>query len=51
MKVNAWVCARATDSDLESGFSEATVILTTFSVRACVLGPERKHFRGGSQRY
>ena len=41
MKVNAWVCARATDSNLESGVSEATVILTAFSVRACVLGPER----------
>ena len=27
MKVNAWVCARATDSDLESGLGEATVIL------------------------
>ena len=34
-------CARATDSDLESGLSEATVILTAFSVRACVVGPER----------
>ena len=32
MKVNAWVCARATDSDLESGLGEATVILTAFSV-------------------
>ena len=38
MKVNAWVCSRATDSNLESGFSEGTVILTTFSARACVLG-------------
>ena len=26
---------------LEGGFSEATVILTAFSVRAYVLGPER----------
>ena len=30
MKVNAWVCAHATDHDLESGPSEPTVILSVF---------------------
>ena len=38
---SAWMCTCATDSNLESGFSEATVILTAFSVRAYVLGPEK----------
>ena len=41
MNVNAWICTCATDSNLVCGFSEATVILTAFSVRAFVLGPER----------
>ena len=30
MNVNAWICSCATDNDLESGLSEATVILTAF---------------------
>ena len=30
MKVNAWVCAVATDHDFESGLSELTVIWSVF---------------------
>ena len=41
INVNAWMCTCATDKNLQSGLSEATVILTAFSVRAYVLGPER----------
>ena len=33
MKANAWVCALATDHDLESGLSEPTVILRVVQVR------------------
>ena len=40
MNVNTWICTCATDSDLESGFSEATVILIAFSVKTFVLRPK-----------
>ena len=40
INVNAWICTCATDSNLESGFSEATVILTAFSNKFDNSAPE-----------